>query len=208
VLPLRTWLVRHGQSKSNAGFPAASNADVPLTDLGIEQARAVAARVDRQPDLLIVSPYLRARATADHITARWPNVRRETWPIEELSYLSPERGANTTAESRRPLVEAYWQRCDPAHIDGPGAESFQQFMARVRVFHDRLLERSDGFVVAVGHGQFFRALVVALAHGFETTPDAMRRYRLAETANPIANGAIVELGPDDFRRSHTAHIEK
>jgi broad specificity phosphatase PhoE len=198
VPPLSTWLVRHGQSTSNAGLPAAGNADVPLTELGIAQARAVAAQVDRQPDLLIVSPYLRARATAEPIAARWPNARREIWPIAELNYLSPERCANTTAQSRKPLADDYWRRCDPAYIDGPGAESFAQFMNRVRTFHDRLLELSEDFVIAIGHGQFFRALLVALPDDFATTREVMRRYRAAETADPIANGAIVELRAADF----------
>ncbi len=205
--PLTTWLVRHGQSRSNADLPAAHNADVPLTDLGIAQARAVADRIDRQPDLLIVSPYLRARATAEPIAAKWPNARRETWPIAELSYLSTENGANTTAKTRKPLVEAYWRRCDPAYIDGPGAESFEQFMNRVQNFHDRLLKRSEGFVVAVGHGQFFRALLMALTEGFATTPEAMRRYRAAETAEQIANGAIIELSAGDLQRERFAHFE-
>ena len=62
--PALTWLVRHGQSASNAGLPAVGHGEVPLTALGREQAREVARRVDRQPDLLIVSPFLRAQETA------------------------------------------------------------------------------------------------------------------------------------------------
>ena len=48
--PALTWLVRHGQSASNAGLPAVGHGEVPLTALGREQAREVARRVDRQPD--------------------------------------------------------------------------------------------------------------------------------------------------------------
>ena len=58
--PALTWLVRHGQSASNAGLPAVGAENVPLTELGHRQARALAARVDRQPDLLIVSPFIPA----------------------------------------------------------------------------------------------------------------------------------------------------
>ena len=171
---------------------------MPLTDLGIEQARAVAAQIDRQPDLLIVSPYLRARATAAPIAARWPDARYEIWPIAELNYLSPERCANTTTETRKPLVDGYWQRCDPAYIDGPDAESFAQFLNRVSAFRDRLQGLSDDFVIAVGHGQFFRAFLQSLTENPTATPDAMRRYRTAETAAPMANGAIIEVSRGDF----------
>lgn len=187
------WLVRHGQSTSNAGLPAVGQGDVPLTELGREQARAVARRVDRQPDLLVVSPFLRARETCAPIQARWPQAPCETWSIQELTYLSPERCRGTTAATRKPMIDAYWQRCDPDHADGPDAESFGSFLGRLRDFHERLLKLDGGFVIAVGHGQFFRAYMIGLTAGFDATPDWMRRYRATEVATPIANGEIVEL---------------
>lgn len=191
--PVTTWLVRHGQSASNAGLPAAGHGDVPLTELGREQACAVARRVDRQPDLLIVSPFLRARATSEPIQARWPATRCETWPIHELTYLSPARCHGTTAATRRPMVDAYWQRCDPAYVDGSDAESFAAFSDRLREFHRRLLALDCSYVVAVGHGQFFRAYMMGVAEGFTATPDWMTRYRTVETGKPIANCEIIEL---------------
>ena len=87
---------------------------------GLGAGGAVARRVDRPPDLLIVSPFLRARATADPIQARWPATRCETWPIQELTYLSPARCRGTTAATRRPMVDAYWQRCDPDYCRRAG----------------------------------------------------------------------------------------
>jgi broad specificity phosphatase PhoE len=197
--PVSAWLVRHGQSAANAGLPTTDHAEAPLTDLGREQAGAVADRIDRQPNLLIVSPYLRARATAEPIRARWPAMRCETWPIQELTYLSPVLCENTTIETRRPLVADYWRRADPDYVHGPGAESFGAFLQRVAAFHDRLLGLDNGFVVVVGHGQFFRAFAFGMAHGFVATPERMRGYRAAETANPMANGEIVEIGCDSFR---------
>jgi broad specificity phosphatase PhoE len=73
-------LVRHGQSLANVAFPAADaagsretevsgqDAEVPLTPLGEEQAAAVGSwlaelpAADR-PEVVITSPYLRARET-------------------------------------------------------------------------------------------------------------------------------------------------
>jgi broad specificity phosphatase PhoE len=188
-----TWLVRHGQSTSNAGLPAVGHGEVPLTALGIEQAREVARRVERQPDLLIVSPFLRAEATAEPIRARWPATPCETWPIQELTYLSPARCRGTTADTRRPWIEDYWRRCDPDYRDGPDAESFRTFTDRLAGFHRRLLALDGGFVIAVGHGQFFRAYEMVLNDGVPGTADGMRTYRSAETARPMANGEIIEL---------------
>lgn len=191
--PALTWLVRHGQSASNAGLPATGHAETPLTALGHEQARALAQRVDRRPDLLIVSPFLRAKDTAQPVRERWPGTQCEVWPIGELTYLSPARCRGTTAESRRPWIEEYWGRCDPDYLDGPDAESFAAFMARLLDF-DRRLQALDGdFVIAVGHGQFFRAYLWGRDRHFAVTAQGMRDYRQAETAQPMANGEIIEL---------------
>jgi broad specificity phosphatase PhoE len=195
---LKTWLIRHGQSTSNAGLPTHGHSDVALTQLGFAQAREVASQVEQQPDLLVDSPFLRARATADAIQARWPNVSRATWPIQEVTYLSPARCIGSTVQTRQPLVDAYWGRCDPDYIDGVDAESFAQFMQRIRGFHARLLELNVDFLVVVGHGQFFAAYRFALANGFVATPDWMRRYRATESAHPLRNGEIVELNADAF----------
>jgi broad specificity phosphatase PhoE len=199
VPPGLIWLVRHGQSASNAGLPAVGHGEVPLTALGQEQAREVARRVDRQPDRLIVSPFLRAQETAAPIRERWPRTPCEVWPIQELTYLSPARCKGTTADVRRPWIEAYWRGCDPDYIDGPDAESFRGFMARLADFDSRLSALDGDFAIAVGHGQFFRAYLWGRDRGFAVTPEWMRDYRAAETSQPMANGEIIELKPATSR---------
>ncbi len=197
--PLTTWLIRHGQSTANAGLPTTDAAEAPLTDLGREQARAAAARVDRRPDLVIVSPFRRAIETAAPILERWPDTPRQTWPIQEVTYLSPEVCVGTTVAMRRPMVEDFWARADPAFVHGPGAELFAGFVDRLRDFHDRLARADDGFVLAVGHGQFFRAFAHGLERGFEVSPDWMRGYRAAEIAAPMINGEAIELAANAFK---------
>jgi broad specificity phosphatase PhoE len=200
VPPALTWLIRHGQSASNAGLPTTEYGEVALTALGHQQAREVADRVQHQPDLLIVSAFLRACATAEPILARWPPTRCETWPIQELTYLSPARCRGTTAETRRPWVEEYWRRCDPDYQDGPDAESFRSFVTRLRDFHRRLLALDGDFVVVVGHGQFFRAYLLGQSEGFAVTVEWMKEYRAVETARPMANGEIIELTGETLAR--------
>jgi broad specificity phosphatase PhoE len=91
------------------------------------------------------------------------------------------------------MIDAYWRRCDPQHVDGPDAESFSAFLDRLHDFHRRLLELDCSYVVVVGHGQFFRAYMMGLSEGFLATADWMARYRTVETAHPIGNGEIIEL---------------
>jgi broad specificity phosphatase PhoE len=193
VPPALTWLIRHGESTSNAGLPTTGYGGIPLTARGQQQARDVADRIQRQPDLLVTSAFLRATATAEPVRERWPLTRCETWPIQELTYLSPARCRGTTAEMRRPWVETYWRRCDPDYQDGPDAESFRSFMGRLHDFHHRLLALGDGFVVVIGHGQFFRAYQLGQRKGFAVSAEWMKDYRSAETARPMANCEIIAL---------------
>ncbi len=81
--PEQLIIVRHGQSAGNVARDAAHDAaidrialdsrdaDVPLSDLGVEQARALGEWFARlpphhRPDVLLSSPYLRAFQTAEH----------------------------------------------------------------------------------------------------------------------------------------------
>ena len=73
-------LIRHGQSTANVAFPAADaasrlesgligrDADVELTEVGVRQAEAIGhwlatAPEDRLPEIVVTSPYVRARET-------------------------------------------------------------------------------------------------------------------------------------------------
>lgn len=59
--------VRHGQSKANAEKVIA-DANSPLTEAGIEQARKTGMEVkDKEITLIVCSPYLRAQQTAETI---------------------------------------------------------------------------------------------------------------------------------------------
>jgi probable phosphoglycerate mutase len=83
--PQTLWIVRHGESAGNVARDAAQAAkaarieiglrdvDVPLSALGVEQATALGhwfadMPVEERPDVLLMSPYLRARQTAEHIS--------------------------------------------------------------------------------------------------------------------------------------------
>lgn len=185
------WLVRHGQSTVNAG--AQSDMDAPLTELGWQQARNVAAMVGKQPDLLITSPLLRTRQTAAPLLERWPGTAQETWPIQEFSYLSPARCAGTTAQTRRPWVANYWDSADPASVDGADAESFAAFIGRVQAFEQRLHQLAPGFVLVFGHGQFLRAFQMVLTQGLDASAGAMRQFRAQEVAQPVGNTEVLDL---------------
>ncbi len=190
--PDLVWLVRHGQSAANAGLATEHPSSIALTEIGREQAARIATQINRAPDWMAVSPFARTTDTARPSLLKFPAVPVLTWPIQELTYLSPVRCRGTRAVDRKVWAQTYWAAADPLAIDGEGAESFAEFMARVRHF-ETLLSQTPGHGVVFGHGMFLKAFLIALEHGFEASPQAMQRFRQLESAEPIVNGQIMVL---------------
>ena len=191
-MPLKLWLVRHGQTTINAGLWNNQPTEVSLTELGEEQARAVAKQVTEQPDILIVSPLKRAQQTAQFILEHWPNTPVETWPIQEFLYLSPQIMQDLDEVKRKETIASYWQEGNYLSCHGDSAESFSDFLKRVSDFQERL-KTLQNFAIVIGHGQFFKAYQLGLKYGLTPSADWMRRFREQEIANPLKNGEIAKL---------------
>jgi 2,3-bisphosphoglycerate-dependent phosphoglycerate mutase len=181
--------VRHGESLANAGGVTSEQYAIPLTDLGRAQAVAFAEALDDPPDLFITSSYIRARDTAAPSLARYPHVPVDVWPVHEIAVLAPARCVNTTTTQRLPWVEAHWGAADPARCDGEGAETYTEFVARVRAALARLaaLPRPQE-IIAFGHGQFLNGVLWEIGQGSPpVTPETMRGFRAFHLAAPIPN---------------------
>jgi len=188
------WLIRHGESESNAGLSTGLTAAIGLTPRGHAQAQALAASIDRVPDLIAVSGYRRAIETAAPLRERFPTARDEEWAIHECATLSDANREGTTPVQRRPLVAAYWERCDPDYIDGAGAESFVQLIARADAFYQQLRELDAELAFFVGHGLFTRTLLW-LHFARPSTLDAqqMRAYRGFIASFQIPNASVLKV---------------
>ena len=188
----RRWLVRHGESAANAGIATTDSATIPLTPAGRSQAEELAVTLDR-PNLIVVSPYLRTRQTAEPTMSRFPDVPVEVWPVQEFTYLSPERCIDTTAEQRRPMVEDYWHRCDPGHDDGLGAESFSAMLNRVRDLQSRLATHQADRIIVFTHGQIMQALRLSREHPVAPDQELMARFLDFDRHSPIHNGLVLAV---------------
>lgn len=155
----RVVFIRHGQSTGNAGVPSSDLATIALTDLGWQQARAVAAGWAEEPTLLVTSPYLRTQQTATPTIERFPGVPVAVWPVEEFTYLQPVRWNGTLAAERAPRRLYYWNMADPTYCDGVGAESFGVLLRRAEATLHRLAALPTASLVYVfSHGQFIQAV--------------------------------------------------
>lgn len=184
-------LIRHGESSANAGLPTSDPEDIPLTEKGKEQAEGVMKKIPFYPKMIIASPFVRACHTAEPTVQRFTDSKFEVWPeVREFTYLAPVTCIGTTTEERKARVAAYWDAADPDYVDGEGAESFRQFMERVRVTLQKLKEFPCNNIVVFSHEQFIRALLMEQGDSAFQNADMIEKMRLFRCGRRIANAEI------------------
>jgi ribonuclease H / adenosylcobalamin/alpha-ribazole phosphatase len=173
--PTVTLLLRHGQTPMSVQKRYAGRSDVPLTDVGVQQAAAAAKRLASAGlGVIVTSPLLRAVQTAAEVAAvtgvpvdtddgfaeadfgAWDGLTfaevRERWPAEVTAWLA-----------------------DP-HVAPPGGESLADVAARVtRALHRVLADRDRQRVLIVSHVTPIKTLVTA---ALGAPPAAMYRMHL------------------------------
>jgi probable phosphoglycerate mutase len=147
---VQLWLVRHGETEWSASGRHTGISDIPLTEAGERQARALAPMLaELAPALVLCSPRRRAQHTAELAGLRVDEIVDD---LAEWDYGEYEGRTTHEIRDERPGWSIW--------TDGvPGGETAAQVGARA----DRVLVRaaralSDGPVVLVGHGHFSRVL--------------------------------------------------
>ncbi|GGN78231.1 phosphoglycerate mutase [Actinoplanes lobatus] len=165
-------LVRHGQSLANVAFTAANaeglleaavsgrDAEVPLTDMGEEQAAALgtwlaALPEEHRPQVVITSPYLRARETwriaaassGLHLPAPRTDERLVDRLMGELELLT-----RAAVAARFPEEAARRAEVGEFEYVPPGGESFADIAIRLKSFLDDLhTDHAGQRVIVVAH---------------------------------------------------------
>ena len=163
-------------------------AEIPLTELGWEQARSLAAQWEFVPSRIVMSRFLRARQTAEPTISRFPDVPVETWPIHEFTYWDMANWSGSMPELELEEVERFWRAADPVHRKGGTAESFGELLGRARAALLRL-ERmgADGPVLLFTHGHFMQALRHDLNHPGWSDEQKMSTFREVDEAFKVLN---------------------
>ena len=190
-------LIRHAESVANVGKKTASPETVGLTDTGREQARELACKIAEQPDLIITSPFIRTLQTAEPLLDKFPDAKQEQWPIQEFTYLSPDKCNDTSMEDRIPLAMEYWERNDPHYCDGDRAESFAFFVYRVADFKNKIQNRAERNIIVFSHYQFIAACKWMNADNPKmTSGDAMADFRQYLFSHNLKNAEIIYIEPN------------
>ncbi|HZJ04655.1 MAG TPA: histidine phosphatase family protein [Nocardioidaceae bacterium] len=182
---LRVYLVRHGQSTWNVeGRVQGQTHHVPLTGVGLTQARDVATRLAKAPiQRLYTSDLLRAVQTAEQV-ARAIGVKAQPESrLRERSYGVLEGRPNHE-------VPMLGRRDDG---EPPGGESFRAVVRRVGGLLDECLADAarhglDG-IAMVTHGDTIQAALSCLKQDDNDTANGLRT-----PGNGSIIAATVELG--------------
>jgi broad specificity phosphatase PhoE/ribonuclease HI len=186
--PTRFLLVRHGQTELSGERRYSGRGDVPLTDIGQQQAKAAATRLSHlEFTAVISSPLGRTRQTAAAVASAAGLPVDIHDGLVETDFGDWERLTFLEAAERDPELHRRWVG-DPS-VAPPNGESFDAVHTRVRAARDELIERHAGeTVVLVSHVTPIKSL---LRMGLDAGPSLLFRLHL-----DLASLSIVEFYPD------------
>ena len=179
----RIFLVRHGETDWNLAGRLQGSHDIPLNDLGREQAAQTARVIERlsgdpHPLGYVASPLGRAAQTMAILRSELglaPDSFRRDERLKEVSFGRWE-GSTWPDLRRRDPVSVAARDADPWNYVPPGGESYAMLMTRVLAAISDIAQDT----VVVTHGGVVRVLLHALAG----MPEAQA------TEQPVRQGAV------------------
>lgn len=135
----KTLLLRHGQTALSTERRFAGLGDIPLTDIGREQAAVAAARLAERGgiDLIVTSPLQRARRTAAAVAAATGAPLQVEDGLAETDFGKWEGLTFAEAAQQWPDELSAWLAS--TEVAPPDGESFASVSSRVLAALDRLL---------------------------------------------------------------------
>lgn len=156
------FVIRHGQDRDNAQGILNGHRDTPLTEIGITQANQLACDIKNlnlKIDLVLTSPLLRAKTTADIVT------QINSFPSPTIEPLLIERKFGVmTGEKKSNIVKL----CSPDIIvsekinyflNPTGAETFPDLITRSKKFFSKYdSQYNNKNILLVTHGDIGKML--------------------------------------------------
>jgi broad specificity phosphatase PhoE len=187
----KLYLVRHGETEWNRAGRFQGHTDVELSDVGREQARALAERLrSREINVVAASDLRRARETAE-IIAQALNV-----PLACVDAGLRERGYGcfeglTREECAQQFPELWEQHAKGISVEVPGAERRELVMDRIVRAVKRTIDTHTSIgssIAIVSHGGVMRAFLEATC---------------GARVPPVPNTAVYSIEYDDTGRFRT-----
>jgi probable phosphoglycerate mutase len=193
--PTRLFLLRHGQTELSVDRRYSGRGDVPLTDLGLQQARAAAKRLAATGPIteegagfpVLTSPLERAASTARAVAETTGGEVLARDGLVETDFGQWEGLTFGEASERYAQLHRSWLG-DP-EIAPPEGESLAVVFERVRAFQQDVLEQYAGrTALVVSHVTPIKSL---LRLALDAGPSLFYRLHL-----DLASLSVVEFYPD------------
>ena len=154
--PFTLYFVRHGVTEPNfRGFRCGGDLDIPLMDIGCDQAYLLAKQIEKMNlriGVIVTGSLIRTRQTASIISGVVGNV-----PIEVEALFNERRLGQW---NNRPIAET--EELLKAKVTPPGGESEDEFAKRIATALDHLrpmLDRRPLLVSSKGVGRVLNGLL-------------------------------------------------
>ena len=162
----RIYFVRHGMTEWNKLMRYQGSTDIPLSDRGRDQARRAGLRLrslSGRASKIICSPLARARETAEIIAKELGVTQIEAWDeLREVGFGSWE-GLTVPQIIKKDGEDFFnkWRNDQLSYAPEDG-EPCRSYFLRAEAAADKLLTKSEDCDIVVGHGAFFRVLLIPL----------------------------------------------
>lgn len=157
---IRFLLIRHGQTDWNRAQRFQGQSDVPLNEVGRQQAMALANRLsDKVIDVIYSSDLQRALETARGIAQQHTCDVQVEANLREINFGDWEGLTYDEIKKKQPQSLAAWEN-DIYKNAPPNGETLEQLTMRVQaVLEDLRAKRTDKTVLLVAHGGVLQTLI-------------------------------------------------
>jgi len=162
--PRRLILIRHGESVGNRDRLFTTSPDALLTDLGRQQAQQAAGLIARlfKPEMVVASPYARARETGEIIAREFGLEVEFEAGLHEQSY-----GHLAGKAYELVFEDPGYDPERPWLYRPPGGETREEVRTRVAPVFERIAATYERELVIVSHGGVMQALWAHITGSWE-----------------------------------------
>ncbi len=146
---IRFYVIRHGETEPNTRFACVGRRDVPLNEIGINQATQLCEKLPTIADMVYISPLKRAKDTIKPYLDRNPHIPYETAEdLIERDFGLWEDLSFKQIEAKEPDAFKEWM---DNYIDYvlPEGESLRTVQERVEEFLKRIIPLHDNHTVFI-----------------------------------------------------------
>ncbi|MBI2309597.1 histidine phosphatase family protein [Candidatus Collierbacteria bacterium] len=165
---VKIYLIRHAESIANTqGIYQGQTYDLPLSELGQQQARALGAKLARiKLNAIFTSPLTRTKQTVEAITGYQEKLVITIFEdrLKETNHGAWEGKRKTEIAARWPEIFQLWQTL-PGKVEFPGGEKFTDTANRAIEWFNNIFNKTGVFAV-VTHSNIIQAILTHL-HGLD-----------------------------------------